>query len=307
MDHLSLDDFSLFVEIATAGSLSSVARARQVVPSRISRALARIETECALRLVHRTTHGLSLTDDGALFLEHAQRVVDAHRQLQDELGSRSRSVSGRVRISVGQLLAEYVLIPRLARLRTTHPRLSIDLLIDDRLASMASEGIDIAVRAGIPPADTLIARPLGSHGRALYAAPLYLDRHGTPRTPQELDDHTLISNLAAPTHNRWVFAIEGQTVTRDVQGQIRANTSSAVVSLALAGAGIARINDLLAARFVEQGRLCAVLPEYVQPGEHPIYAAILAERERAPKIRATMDYLQGCFANFAQGSPGTAR
>ncbi|MCZ4303336.1 LysR substrate-binding domain-containing protein [Zoogloeaceae bacterium G21618-S1] len=304
MNQLNLDDFSLFLEIAAAGSLSTVARARNVVPSRVSRALARIEAECALRLVHRSTHGLSLTDDGVLFLEHARRVVEAHRHLQDELGDRSRSVSGRVCISVGQLLAEYVLIPQLARLRAEHPRLSVDLHIDDRMASMASEGIDIAVRAGVAPADTMIVRPLGTHGRALYAAPGYLDRHGTPRALADLDAHTLISNLAAPKHNQWAFVIDGHTVTREIQGQIRANSSSAVVSLALAGAGIARLNDVLARALVAQGRLRPVLAEQVVPGEHAIYAAILAERDRAPKIRATMNYLHACFADFMQGAPG---
>lgn len=305
MNQLCLDDFSLFIEIAAAGSLSTVARARNVVPSRISRALARIEAECALRLVHRSTHGLSLTDDGALFLDHARRVVEAQRQLQDELGDRSRSVSGRVCIGVGQLLAEHVLIPQLARLRTMHPRLSVDLHIDDRVASLATERIDIAVRAGVPPADTMIVRPLGTHGRALYAAPAYLDTHGTPRTPTDLDDHTLISNLAAPQHNRWAFLIDGEALTREVEGQIRANSSSAVVSLALAGAGIARLNDVLARALVAQGRLRPVLAGHVVPGEHAIYAAILAERDRAPKIRATMDYLQVCFADFMTHTPGT--
>ncbi|MBT0963857.1 LysR family transcriptional regulator [Denitromonas iodatirespirans] len=298
MNQLSLDDFSLFIEIAAAGSLSTVARARNVVPSRISRALARIEAECALRLVHRSTHGLSLTDDGALFLDHARRVVEAQRQLQDELSDRSRSVSGRVCIGVGQLLAEHVLIPQLARLRVMHPRLSVDLHIDDRMASLAGEGIDIAVRAGVPPADTMIVRPLGTHGRALYAAPGYLDTHGTPRTPADLDDHTLISNLAAPQHNRWAFVIDGAPLTREVDGQVRANSSAAVVSLALAGAGIARLNDVLATAMVAQGRLRPVLGSYMAPSRHPIYAAILAERDRAPKIRATMDFLQRCFSDF---------
>ncbi|TVT75522.1 MAG: LysR family transcriptional regulator [Denitromonas halophila] len=304
MNQLNLDDFSLFLEIAAAGSLSTVARARNVVPSRISRALARIEAECALRLVHRSTHGLSLTDDGALFLEHAHRVVEAHRLLQDELGDRSQSVSGRVCISVGQLLAEYVLIPQLAGLRALHPRLSVDLHIDDRMASMATDGIDIAVRAGVAPADTMIVRPLGTHGRALYAAPAYLNTHGTPRTPDDLDVHTLISNLAAPNHNRWAFIVDGEAITRDVQGQIRANSSSAVVSLALAGAGIARLNDVLAHALVAQGQLRPVLTQHVAPGEHAIYAAILAERDRAPKIRATMTYLQDCFANFVKTDAG---
>ncbi len=299
MKNLNLDDFSLFVQIAAAQSLSVVARERNVAASHVSKALARIEAECKLRLAHRTTHSLSLTDEGEVFLEYAQHIVDEHRQMQGSLGGRSKSVSGTVRISVSQLLAEHLLIERLAGLRTLHPDLSVDLHIDDRMVSMAQEGIDIAVRAGVPPAETLIARPLGKHGRALYAAPAYLKKQGTPRTPADLMSHTLIGNTAVPTHNQWDFLVDGIHTCVTVRGQMRVNSSAAVVSLALAGAGIARINDVVGRRLVEQGRLKPVLERYGVPGEHLIYAVILAERHRAPKIRATMDYLQTCFSAFA--------
>lgn len=303
MKNLSLDDFALFVHIATEQSLSAVARDRGVAASHVSRALARIEAACELRLVHRTTHNLSLTDEGEIFLEHAQHVVDEHRQLQASLGSRSKAISGTVHISVSQLLAEYVLTARFAALRALHPELHVNLHIDDRLVSMAHEGIDIAVRAGVPPAETLIARPLGRHGRALYAAPAYLRKHGSPQTPADLSSHSLIGNTAVPSHNQWDFLVKGKRSTLNVRGQISVNSSAAVVSLALAGAGIARINDVVGRELVRQGRLKPVLARYGVPGEHAIYAAILAGRHRAPKIRATMDYLQTCFADFIQTAP----
>lgn len=303
MKNLSLDDFALFVQVAALQSLSAAARERNVAASHVSRALARIEEACDLRLAHRTTHNLSLTDEGEVFLEYAQRMVEEHRQLQASLGSRSKAVSGTVHISVSQLLAQYVLTSRFAALRTLHPDLHVNLHIDDRLVSMAHEGIDIAVRAGIPPADTLIARSLGRHGRALYAAPNYLRKHGTPRTPADLASHSLIGNTAVPAHNRWNFLVDGVRTAVDVRGQICVNSSAAVVSLALAGAGIARINDVVGRELVREGRLKPVLARYGVPGEYAIYAAILAGRHRAPKIRATMDYLQTCFAAFIQTAP----
>jgi DNA-binding transcriptional LysR family regulator len=298
MKNLSLDDFALFAQIAAAQSLSSVARERNTAPSLVSRALARMESLCHLRLVHRTTHGLSLTHDGEIFLEHAQRILTAHSQLQDSLGGRNSVVTGLVHISISQLLAEYVLIPHMAKLQALHPHLSVDLHIDDRLVSMAREGIDIAVRAGIAPAETAIARALGQHGRALYAAPGYLKKHGTPKLPDDLNQHILIGNTVTATHNHWNFKVDGQTITHTLAGQLRVNSSAAVVSLALAGAGIARINDVVGQSLVAQGKLKPLLQRYVIAGEHPIYAVILAERYRAAKIRATMDFLQTCFAEF---------
>ncbi len=117
MKNLNMDDFALFMEVAAAKSLSQVARDRQVAASHISRHFARIEAECNLRLAHRTTHSLSLTDDGELFLGHAQRIVYEHSQLSDSLITRAKAVNGTVRLSVSQLFAQYLVIPRLAELR----------------------------------------------------------------------------------------------------------------------------------------------------------------------------------------------
>lgn len=298
MKNLNLDDFALFIEVAAAQSLSRVARTRQVAASHVSRHFARIEAECGLRLAHRTTHSLSLTDDGEMFLEYAQRIASEHAQLRGSLTTRTQAVSGTVRISVSQLFAQYVVIPRLAELRAKHPSLHVDLHIDDRLVNMAFEGIDIAVRAGVAPLDTVITRNLGGHGRALYAAPAYLKKHGVPRLPADLQAHSLISNTAVAAHNRWPFFIKGQTLHEEVRGQLRVNSSAAVVALALAGTGIGRINDVVGKHMVANGQLRPVLARYTVPQQYPVYAAILAERHRAPKIRATMDFLTICFAAF---------
>jgi DNA-binding transcriptional LysR family regulator len=299
MKNLSLDDFALFAQLATAQSLSAVARERNVAASHMSRALARMEAQCGLRLVHRTTHSVSLTNEGEIFLEHAQRILAEQRLLQDSFGSRSQSVVGTVRVSISQLLAEYVLIPCLGKLRALHPELVLDLHVDDRVVSMADEAMDVAVRAGVAPAETSIARTLGSHGRALYASPGYLKKYGLPRKPGDLLSHSLISNTASPAHNRWLFKEHGRLSTTEVLGQVRVNSSAAVVCAAVAGAGIARVNDVVGKALVDQGRLKPVLERYTVTGNHLIHAVILAERNRAPKIRATLDYLQACFADFS--------
>jgi LysR family transcriptional regulator for bpeEF and oprC len=302
MKNLHLDHFALFVQIAAARSLSAVARDRNVPVSRISRALSHIEAESGMHLFRRTTHGLSLTSEGDIFLEHAQRFVAEQGMLEDRLARRSRSISGVVRISVAQLFAEYLLIPQLLRLRTQHPDLHVDLHVSDGMADMASDGIDILVRAGASPADHLIARALGQHGRALFAAPSYLAAHGEPQHPDELASHVLITNTAAPLHNQWAFRLDEQPTTRAMQGAVRVNNSAAVMALALAGAGIARINDVLGYALVEQGRLRPVLSPYCVAGVYHVHAAILAERRRAPKIRVTTDWLASCFAAFSRAS-----
>ncbi|WP_082524966.1 LysR family transcriptional regulator [Pseudorhodoferax sp. Leaf274] len=296
MDQLGFDDFELFDRIAATRSLSEVARERGVASSNVSRALGRIEAACGLRLAHRSTHGLALTDEGELFLEHAQRMLAERRALQASLGPRRTAVTGLLRLALSRLLAEYIVVPSLPALRAAHPGLQVELHLGDRLARMADEGIDIAVRAGVAPAGHHVVRPLARYGRRLYAAPAYLAQHGAPRSVAELAAHALVGNTAVPGHNLWSFHGPDGPASLPVQGQLRADCSAAVVGLALAGAGIASLNDLVAEPLVRQGRLQPVLAHSVAPGEHSIQAVVLAERHRAPRIRAMLAHLQAVFA-----------
>lgn len=298
MNQLTLDDFALFALIAAQQNLSAVARDRGVPPSQVSRALARIESRCGVQLVQRTTHGLSLTGDGEIFLETAQRMLVEQSDLQSQLADRRGTVSGLVRIGISQLFAEHVVLPQLPILMGRHPSLRIEVRINDRILDMASEAVDVVVRGGVPAADTLIAKPLGTHGRALYASRDYLKARGTPQHPDDLKKHTLIANLGVTSHNRWTFEVDGKEQTRQVTGDVRVNSSASVVSLALAGAGIARMNDVIGAAFVAQGRLEQVLPEHTVSGAYPVYAAVLANHHRVLKIRESMAFLQDCFVGF---------
>ncbi|MDZ7920171.1 LysR family transcriptional regulator [Rhodoferax sp.] len=307
MNELNLDDFLLFVQVANAQSFSTVARERNIAPSYVSRRIARIEAACGLRLAHRTTHSLSLTEEGEVFLEHARRILEEFGQLQDGIGGRSQNISGVVRISVSQLLAEYVLIPRLHTLAGLHAGMAVELQVDDRLVDMADESIDIAIRAGAEPAQAAIARTLGTHGRALYASSAYLRKWGTPKSVEDLSAHRLVSNAATPSHNRWEFLVDGTATYLDVRGHVRVNNSASVISLALSGAGIARINDVVGNALVQEGKLRPVLPKLVFPGSNPIYAVILSTRLRAPKILAAMEFLHTCFAEFKPPPPPVTR
>ncbi|MNT55167.1 transcriptional activator TtdR [compost metagenome] len=123
--------------------------------------------------------------------------------------------------------------------------------------------------------------------------------HGTPLSVPDLTAHRLISNAATPSHNQWSFRVNGEHTTLSVKGQVQVNSSASVISLALCGAGIARMNDVVGQALVDAGKLLPVLPQAVERGSHSIFAVILSTRHRAPKVRATMDYLQTCFASFA--------
>jgi DNA-binding transcriptional LysR family regulator len=287
---LQMDDVALFVRIAELGTLSAAARERDVPVSQVTRSLVRLEAASGTRLLHRSTHGLSLTDEGDTFLAFARRLLDTTDELSSHLSGKISGPSGWVRISVSPLLAQMVIAPSLRGLYQQYPQLHIDISADDRMADMAREGIDIAIRTGTPNSDTLVARQIGSYGRSLYAAPRYLADFGTPLDPDELHKHRLIGNSASPALNHWPVSSAGKDQELLVQGHTRTDNSAVILSLAQQGVGIARLMDLLAQPLVQSGELVPVLQNHFASGRVPIYAVMLQQRQRLPKIRACIDY-----------------
>jgi DNA-binding transcriptional LysR family regulator len=366
---INLQDAALFARVAELGTLSAAARERDEPVSQVSRAIARLEAAVGVRLLHRTTHGLSLTDEGDTFLAHARRMLDAAAELEGELSGKLAGPSGWVRVAVSPILAQMFVAPTLSGLYARHPQLHLDIAADDRAVDLARDGIDIAIRAGLELSDNVVARKIGWHGRSLYASPAYVQKNGAPRTPDELAQHHIITNSASPSMNRWTFlpdlapspasageirgvsqstalrhesskprasgAVEGRgrdggfephaaspasgpglqaaartasggerpqrTETITLKGTTRADNTAIVLALALEGVGIARINDLLAAPLVASGKLVRLLAPFTVQTTVEIYAVMLPERHRLPKVRACIEYWEECFTALREG------
>lgn len=282
--HLRLDDLVLFSRVAELGTLSAAARERDIPVSQVTRTLNRIETDCGVRLLHRTTHGLSLTDEGDTFLAYCRQMQDQMAELSSELSGKISGPSGWVRVSASALIAQAVIGPSLMGLYASYPDLRIDINADDRMADMARDGIDIAIRSGVLSSDTIVAKQLGVVQRSLYASPSYLAKAGMPQHVDELINHHLIGNSAIPAGSRWPVKLDsnrGQTIT---------DNSAFVLSLTLGGLGIAQLIDLTARPLVATGQLVPVLAGHFEKPSIPIYAVMLQERHRLPKIRACIDY-----------------
>lgn len=294
---MDLDDLQTFTRVVELGSLSGAARERDVPVSQISRSLARLEAQHKVRLLHRSTHALSITEAGQSLLEHGRHMLASYAQFEADVGDQ-KQVTGMVKLAASPAMAQYVIVPSLDALAAKHPQLSIELHVDDRAVDMAQLGIDLAIRTGDPGSDNLVARKIGEHGRRLYAAPSYVAAHGVPQTMEDLTQHRLITNSAQPILNRWFFLIHGQRVTHIARGDYRANSSDSVMAMALAGLGIVRGNTAICEPMVARGHLVRVLEEIVDCQTVPINAVMLQERHRAPKIRACIDF----FAQWLKAS-----
>jgi DNA-binding transcriptional LysR family regulator len=317
---LNLEDAALFLRIAELGTLSAAALERNEPVSQISRAVVRMEKSLGVRLLHRTTHGLSLTDEGDSFLAHARRMLDTAAELEADLRGRLAAPSGWVRVAVSPILAQLVIVPSLRGLYKKYPKLQVDIAADDRAVDLARDGIDVAIRAGVAVNENLVARKIGEHGRKLYATAQYLREFGTPKRPEDLEKHRLIANSASQSLNRWSFktADPAKRTTRSarnkasdvesqhIKGHTRADNTSIVLALALEGVGIARLNELLVAPLVASGQLMQVLAKYELETKNEVYAVMLPERHRLPKVRACIDHWEQSFATLKANSE-TAR
>lgn len=289
--NLLLDDVALFARVAALGTLSAAARERDTSVSQVTRALARLEKTCGARLMHRTTHGLSLTDEGDTFLAQARRMLELRDEMQSDLTGRLGAPEGWVRVSVSAVLAQAIIAPSLDGLYRRHPGLRLDICADDRIVDMAREGIDVAIRTGAPRSDTVVARRIGELSRGLYASPGYLARHGTPRRAADLAGHRLVTNSLNPALNEWDYReAGGADATWVARGSTRVDDTAALVALVQCGAGISRIIDRVARPLVKAGALAPVLPGVFRSPAVPMHAVMLRERHRLPKVRACIDF-----------------
>lgn len=295
---LQLDDVALFSRIAELGSLSAAARERDVPVSQVTRSLARLEAAVKVRLLHRSTHGLSLTDEGDTLLAHGRRMLDTASELAADLTGKVQGPSGWVRISASVVMADSLIVPTLTGLYSRHPKIQIDINAEDRMADLARDGIDIAIRSGQVTSDTLVARHIGQSGRTLVASPAYLQTWGTPGNVADLDQHRLIAHSAGPVLNRWPLRSRNKNATNQatfqatypVKGHTRTDNSSVLLALVRQGVGMARLFDLVISPLIRRGELVPVLQDQIDNQPVPIFAVMRQERHRLPKIRACIDY-----------------
>lgn len=294
-----LQQMATFVRVVDGKSLSSAARALGLSLPAVSRQLRALEEELGAQLIVRSTRQLHVTDRGRRFYEHALRVL-REVQAARESASGSDQVSGRLVVSASLTYGALEVVPRIKRLAEQHPRLSIDLRLEDHLVDLVGEGVDVAIRAGSMPPDSTayLAHPLADMRRILVASPAFQRRHGAVREPSDLPRRpclvqVTLAGLAIP----WKLEREGSSCTIDVRGQLRVNAPLALRELALVGAGVAYIPDFVVATELGAGTLRRVLPAWSSPLLRAV-AIHRVELRDSPRVRA---FLAAFAARPARG------
>jgi DNA-binding transcriptional LysR family regulator len=284
-----IQSLATFIRITEAGSFSAVARETSTSQSAVSRLVDQLEAHFGVRLFHRTTRHLSLTDDGQDLLGRARRLLDEAADMEAALGSHRNSPSGLVRVGLSATAA-IMLVPRMGVLFERYPGLSVELVVRDHFGDLVDERLDVALQP-IPPADTTsVVRVVGSFGRVPVAAPAYLERHAAPERPADLAGHACIIHEAGPQSTVWHFNGPDGPIEVAVSGWFRANNIVAVRQAALAGYGIAFMPEQTVADDIRAARLHRLLADY--PSERfDAYLIYPSRRRLAPRTRVVIDFL----------------
>lgn len=290
---MRFDELVTYVRIVERGSLSAAARATRQSLATVSRQLRGLEDELGVSLCRRTTRRLVVTQEGQRFYEHAALIL---RQIEEAKGvtageSRSESLTVSLPITIGQELV----LPRLPALLQAHPRMRVEVRLEDRLSDFLADGVDLVVRAGVPVPDSgsLIATPLFHFRRVLVAAPSYLRRHPKIVGPAALAGHDgLLQSSAAAGLGTWALErpATGERHTVEVRARIVSTTPSVLRQAAIEGAGVALLPDWLVARDLQSKRLRAVLSQWVST-EVTVWALYRRELRGTPGIRAFLEAL----------------
>jgi len=284
-----MSDMVLFVEVVKAKSFRGAAEAIGIPNSTLSRRITALEKAIGLRLLHRTTRKIELTEAGQIYFERCKRIVDEARLAHEELGDMLAQPSGTLRASLPVGFANIFLAPLIAEFARYYPAISFEFDLTPRRVDLVAEPVDVAIRMGESPDSHLIARQITRLPRHLYASPGYLDRAGELAQPGDLAQHQCL-RMRAGEGDTWSLHHGDRTVDVKVHGRFLLNDVGMIQRLATLDRGIAILAEQVAAEDVASGRLRRVLPDWEAP---PVAVYAITETRLLPaKTQRFIDFLR---------------
>jgi LysR family transcriptional regulator, regulator for bpeEF and oprC len=296
MDQIrALQVFSRVVEL---GSFTHAADSLQMPKASVTLLVQQLEEHVRAKLLHRTTRRLSLTDDGAAYLDGARRLLNDLTDLDASVARGRVSARGRLRIDVPAAAGRHVIAPALPEFLTKYPDISIEIGSSDRPVDLILEGVDCVIRGGAVHDESLVAKRLGAFRVVTCAAPSYLKKHGVPKHPDDLANHRAVNFFSAKTGRVFAFEFEknGERIERTLTHHCAANDADTQIALAIAGLGLMqypRTGVLDAAIAAKQLRV--VLSDW-NAGELPLYVMYPRNRHLSARVRVFVDWIVELYA-----------
>lgn len=284
-----LNDMALFVEVVKARGFRHAAEVMGIPNSTVSRRISNLEKAIGLRLLHRTTRKIELTEAGQIYFERCQRIVNEAKLAHEQLGSMLAQPTGTLRASLPVDFANIYLAPIIAKFALQYPGIAFDFDLTPRVVDLVSEPFDVAIRMGNPPNSNLIARQLAVLPCYLYASPSYIKQYGAPKRPTDLVNHECLG-FRSSKGNAWAIHNKAESVEVSVKGRFQVNSIGMIRKLTSLGLGIALMPSEIVAEDVLDGRLERIMPDWEgQPT--PVYA--MTETRLLPaKTQRFIEFLQ---------------
>lgn len=285
-----LQAMRVFVTVVDRCSLSAAAGTLAISLPTVSRVLGALERELGVRLIARTTHGLTQTDAGRLYYRHCRRILEDIREAEGAVQSHAQVPAGELRVTAPVTFGRYHVAPAVAEFLERFPRLSFYLLLSDHSESLSEQRLDVAIRVAALREESLPARRLGYIQRAVVGSREYFKRHPVPQHPRELSQHSCLHFTHYLRAEEWNFHDQGRRLAVRVAGRLRANNQEALKDAVLAGAGIAVLPTWLMKAELEDGRLQRVLTEFEAP-RTPVHAVFPSRGAPPNKVRVFVEFL----------------
>ena len=284
-------EMSAFVRAVETGGFSAAARDIGLTPSALSKLVTRLEDRLGARLLHRTTRRLQMTAEGEAFYARARPILTAIDEAEAEVTEAGASPRGMLRLQCGYGFGMHQLVPAIPRFQARHPEVELDIAISDQPSSAIEEGVDLAIRIGPLDESSMVARRICNLQRVICASPGYLKRRGTPRTPDDLQQHNCLWITSLPALRRWPFDTDDGIRVVNIGGNVVANNAETVLQLAVAGVGITRLTDVIVGDSIRSGLLVPILADWHHVEPAPLFATYPSGRNLSPKVRAMVDFL----------------
>lgn len=304
-----LQAMQVFARVVNSNSFSRAAESLHMSPPKVTRIIQDLEDFLGVRLIQRTTRRFNLTPDGAAYHQSCVRILTDIAQTETALTATRGVPRGRLCVEMPGSIGRLIIVPSLDDFHARYPQIELTIGIGDREVDLIREGIDCVIRVGILPDSSLVARRVGILHEVTAASPAYLDRHGTPRTIEELDGHTAVNCVAGLTTPAadMKFMVEGKPVTVKMKGKIVANDADAHLGCGVCGLGIVQVPRFLALHYLMSGELVEVLSQW-RPVANPAFVVYPNNRHLPAQVRAFVDWTAEVFsqspllANKADGS-----
>jgi len=289
-------DLEAFIAVVEAGSFTAAAERLDTAKSAVSRRVTALEERLGVQLLRRTTRRLNLTETGRSFYEHSARILADLDEAEAAVLQQHGELRGKLRVALPLSFGARHMHGPIAEFSRQHPRVSFDLDLNDRRIDLIAEGVDLAVRIGRLADSTLIARRLFEAPTVVCAAPAYLERRGTPQTPDDLLDHDCLVYSNLPDPMKWVCSDAGGVRHAvDVPVTMMGSSGDFLCAAAKEGLGIVLQPTFIAGELISRGELTPVLTAYQWPVT-PAYAIYPPTRHLSYRVREFIDFLAGYFA-----------